>query len=668
MKEKKPVKKRLTKEERELQSAISSLPEPSFNNPEKVQPTKDVSVPTAVPASLQEKVRIVSQDEKLQKVKDTSIILDTNSTRIEKVAKYKKNRKKSVVFRALGYMKSHWYLLALSILFCFVNSIFECLIPLLIGDGIDYIIGPNQVNFDMLLKYIIALIISILGFSVFKWLTIRTSNGLAYRVEQKLHNEIFQKFNKVPLKYIDNSSHGDLQSRMINDVDEITDGFVTGITTIIDALATIIFTLYFMFRMDITITIVIVCVTPISILISTYIAKRTQKLFKRRAKNLGDLSGTLVEMVGNQKIVKSFLYEDRSIEKFDETNLKLKEVSEKATYYSSLSGPVTRFINGLLYAMVAIVGCIRALNGLMTVGNISVFLSYANKYSRPFNDIADIVTDLQASYASAVRVFNVLDIENEVSDENLPNLEKSTGEVVFRNVDFSYTKEQKLIQNLNLNIKNGERVAIVGPTGCGKSTLINLLMRFYDVDSGEIVVSGFPIKDITRKSLRDQYGMVLQETWLFSATIRDNIAYGKPNATDAEVRRAAKLAGADYFIQTMPQGYDTFINEGGDNLSQGQKQLLCIARLMLIKPSILILDEATSNIDTRTEMAIQEAFNKMMKGKTSFVVAHRLSTIVGSDIILVMNKGNVIEQGTHKELLAKKGFYYNLYNSQFSRY
>lgn len=423
-----------------------------------------------------------------------------------------------------------------------------------------------------------------------------------------------------------------------------------------------------MIKINVTISIVIICVTPISIVVAVIIAKLCHKLFRKQAKAVGDLSGTLVEMVGNQKIVKGFLYEERSIEKFDEINTKLKNVNEKAMYYSSLSAPIARFINGLLYATVAIMGCLFALKGNMSIGDISVLLSFANKYTRPYNDIADVFADLQAAYASAVRVFNVLDMKNEVSDAGLQEIKRCTGEVDFENVDFSYTADKKLIQNLNLHVKKGQKVAIVGPTGCGKSTLINLLMRFYDVDKGEIIVSGHPIKEVTRKSLREQYGMVLQETWLFSASIRDNIAYGKTNATDAEVKRAARLAGADFFIQTMPEGYNTIINENGDNLSQGQKQLICIARLMLSKPPILILDEATSNIDTRTELAIQSAFDKMMKGKTSFIVAHRLSTIVSANVILVMNKGNIIEQGTHKQLLAQKGFYYNLYNSQFSRY
>lgn len=668
--EKKELKEKLQEEKqyRKLQKAIASLPQPSFNNPEKVQPAKQVSVPTVITASMKGKGASVSPDVKSTKIVDIPDILDTNTTRIEKVAKIRRNKKQSVILRALSYMKKEWYLLVLAIFFCFANSIFECLIPLIIGDGIDFIVGPNEVNFAMVSKYIIYLSLCIVGFAVFKWLTSRVANGLSYRVEQKLHNEIFKKFNKVPLKYIDNSSHGDLQSRMINDVDLITDGFVIGLTTFFDCLATIIFTLIFMFRINVTISIIIICITPASIVVAMVIAKLSHNLFRKQAKNVGDLSGTLVEMVGNQKIVKGFMYEDRSIEKFDDINKKLRDVSEKANYYSSLSAPITRFINGLLYAMVAILGCVYAIRGAMSIGNISVFLSFANKYTRPFNDIADVFSDLQAAYASAVRVFNVLDMQNEVSDEHLPNLKKCSGSVTFKHVDFSYTPEKKLIRNLNLSIKKGQKVAIVGPTGCGKSTLINLLMRFYDVDKGEIDVSGHPITEITRKSLRKQYGMVLQETWLFSASIRDNIAYGKQNATDAEVHRAARLAGADYFIQTMPDGYNTMINENGDNLSQGQKQLICIARLMLTKPPMLILDEATSNIDTRTEMAIQEAFNKMMEGKTSFVVAHRLSTITSSDLILVMNKGNIIEQGTHKQLLAQKGFYYNLYNSQFSRY
>ena len=656
------------KELRKLKKAIASLPKPSFNNPEKAQPAKEVSVPTVVPATINNKVSPVFVEDKVESIQDVPIILDTNLKRIESVARTRKPKAKSVIGRVLGYMKKYWHLITLCVIFAFVNSAFEILIPLLIGRGIDFIVGANQVNFDILLKYIGYLSICIIGFAGFKWLLLRIANGLSYKIEEQMHNEIFKKFNKVPLKYIDNSSHGDLQSRMVNDVDAITTGFVMGLTTFFDCLATIVFTLVVMLKINIPISIVILCVTPISIVVATIIAKVSHKLFKRQAKGIGDMSGAMVEMVGNQKIVKGFLYEDRSIQKFDEINNKLKIVNEKANYYSSLSAPITRFVNGLLYATVAIMGCMYAFKGAMTIGEISVFLTYANKYTRPFNDIADVFSDLQAGFASAVRVFNVLDMKNEQSDYGFPSIKRCSGEVVFENVDFSYTSEKKLIQDLNLNVKKGQKVAIVGPTGCGKSTLINLLMRFYDVNKGKIVVSGHPIKEVTRKSLRKQFGMVLQETWLFSATIKENIAYGKDGATEKEIRRAARLAGVDHFIQTLPDGYDTVINENGDNLSQGQKQLICIARLMLAKPPMLILDEATSNIDTRTELAIQDAFDKMMKNKTSFVVAHRLSTIIMSDIILVMNKGNIIEQGTHKQLLAKKGFYYNLYNSQFSRY
>lgn len=654
------------KEYRKIKKAIASLPKDSFNNPEKAQPAKNIIVPTIVPATI---ANTYSQnEERPDKITDAQPILDTNSKRIESVARIKKPKAFSTIFRTIGYLKKYWYLLVIAILFALINSTFEIFIPLIIGKGIDHIIGVGQVDFETLGKYIGYLALSIVGFASFKWLLSRVANEMSYRIEQQMHDDIFKKFNKVPLKYIDSSSHGDLQSRMVNDVDLITDGFVLGLTTFFDALATITLTLIFMFRINTTIAIIIVCATPLSIVVASLIAKMCHKIFKRQAKTVGDLSGTLVEMIGNQKIVKGFLYEDRSIAKFDEINSKLKTVNDQAMFYSSISAPVTRFLNGLLYATVAIFGCVSAVRGHMSIGDISIFLSYANKYTRPFNDIADVFADLQAAFASAIRVFNVLDMKNEVSDENLPDIKRCTGDVVFDHVDFSYTQDKKLIQDLNLDIKAGQKVAIVGPTGCGKSTLINLLMRFYDVDKGSISVSGNKITEVTRKSLRKQYGMVLQETWLFSASIRDNIAYGKEDATDEEVRRAARLAGVDHFIETIPDGYNAIINENGDNLSQGQKQLICIARLMLAKPPMLILDEATSNIDTRTELAIQEAFNKMMQGKTSFVVAHRLSTIVSSDIILVMNKGNIIEQGTHKELLAKQGFYYNLYNSQFSEF
>lgn len=671
MQEKNKIKnKKDEKQFRKLQKAIASLPKPSFNNPEKVQPTKNVISPTALPASLwQESTKVFSESEEKQlRATDTEIILDSGGKKIERVANVKRPKKSTTIARVFKYAKKHWYLFVLSLFFGFANTIFEIAIPLIIGRGIDYIVGPGNVDFDMLLKYIVALVVCIILFAVLKWLTNKTANDLSYKMEEQMHNDLFKKFNKVPLKIIDNSSHGDLQSRMVNDIENITDGFVTGLTTFFDCFSTIAMTIVFMFLINVPIAAVIVCVTPISLLVSLYIARRTNRLFKRQVKELGDLSGTLAEYVGNQKIVKAFEYEGRSIDKFEAINKKLQDSSNKSMFYSSLTSPTSRFLNGLLYAVVAIMGCFYAMDGILSVGSISTLLSYASRYTRPFNAITEVFSDIQAAFASAARMFAVLDIPDEISDANLPVLKRCTGTVKFTNVEFSYVPDKRLITNLNLSVSKGQKVAIVGPTGCGKSTLINLLMRFYDVNSGSIEVSGKDIRTVKRKSLRKQFGMVLQETWLFSASIRGNIAYGKPNATDAEVRRAAKNAGADFFIQTMPNGYNTIINENGDNLSQGQKQLLCIARLMLMRPPMLILDEATSNIDTRTELAIQTAFNKMMTGKTSFVVAHRLSTITSSDIILVMNKGNIIEQGSHKELMAKKGFYYNLYNSQFSTY
>lgn len=652
------------KEEREIKKAIEELPKPSFNNPEKVQPA--VTQKVVVPSSIETPNKIINEL-KQEKVTDKTIILTDKAPKIERVANIK-NKNPKVLRRFFKLAKPFMGYLIFAIIFAFINSIFEVLIPILIGKGVDQIIEIGNVNFEKLGIIIMWLSVCIVGFAIFKWLTSKMANTLSYKIEERLHIDIFKKFNKVALKTIDNSSHGDLQSRMVNDVDNITDGFVLGLTTFFDCLASIVLTLIFMFRINITISIVIVCVTPLSILVATIIAKKSDKLFKKQAKALGDLSGQLTEMVGNQKIVKAFQYEDRSVNKFNKINQNLRGYNEQAVFYASLTNPLARFINGILYAIVAIMGTLFAINGQMSIGSISTMLSYANKYTKPFDEITGVFSDIQSAIASAVRVFNVLDIENEVSDENNLILDKCDGTVVFKDVNFSYTQDKKLIQNLNLSVEKGQKVAIVGPTGCGKSTLINLLMRFYDVNSGEILVSGHNVKDLTRDSLRKQFGMVLQETWLFSASIKDNIAYGSKDAKLEDIIKASKKAGAHYFIETLENGYDTIITENGDNLSQGQKQLICIARLMLTKPPMLILDEATSNIDTRTELQIQEAFNSIMKNKTTFVVAHRLSTIISSDIILVMNKGNIIEQGTHKELLNKKGFYYNLYNSQFSNY
>lgn len=647
----------------EIKQAIEELPKPSFNNPDKVQP--EIKQKVVVPSSIDTSKSI--NELKQEKVTDKTIIISDKAPQIERVAKIK-NKNPRVFSRFFKLAKPHLAYLIFAIIFAFINSIFEVVIPILIGKGVDCIVEVGNVDFARLTNIILYLSCCIVGFAIFKWLTSKMANTLSYKIEERLHIDIFKKFNKVALKTIDSSSHGDLQSRMVNDVDNITDGFVMGLTTFFDCLSSIILTLIFMFRINVTISIVIICITPLSVFVATFIAKRSDKLFKKQAKALGDLSGQLTEMVGNQKIVKAFQYEERSVNKFNKINQNLRGYNEQAVFYASLVNPIARFINGILYAIVAIMGTIFAINGGMSIGAISTMLSYANKYTKPFDEISGVFGDIQSAVASAIRVFNVLDIPDEVSDENNFVLEKCDGTVKFNNVCFSYSPDKKLIQNLNLDIQKGQKVAIVGPTGCGKSTLINLLMRFYDVTDGELIVSNHNVKDLTRASLRNQFGMVLQETWLFSASIKDNIAYGVPNAKMEDIIKASKKAGAHYFIETLENGYDTIINENGDNLSQGQKQLICIARLMLTKPPMLILDEATSNIDTRTEIQIQEAFNTIMKGKTTFVVAHRLSTIVSSDLILVMNKGNIIEQGTHKELLSKKGFYYNLYNSQFSNY
>lgn len=651
------------KEYRKLQKEISKLPAPSFNNPEKAQPVVEVPTPV-LPDTKRNELGYLASEDKSQKITDPQVIIDKPGAKLEKLHRPQKPK---VLKKLIGFIKPNTFILILCLIFSIVNSLLELLIPILTGKAIDLIISANNVNFEELKLIILYLSITAVGFAFFRWLFVYTNNVLSYKTDRLVRIGLFKKFNRVPLKYIDGASHGDLQSRMINDVDEISNGFLEGLTTIFDALITVVLTIYVMFTIDIKISLVIIGLTPLSVLVTTIIIFKSDKYFRKQAKTLGDASGIILEMLGNQRVVKAFNYEDRSIEKFEKVNENLTIQSEKASFYSSLSGPSARFVNGIIYAIVAIMGTINAVSGTMSVGNISVLLNYANKYIRPFNDIADVFSDLQSAYASGRRVANVLDIENEVSDENNEVLKRCSGEVELKNVYFSYVPSKKLIENLNVSVKKGQRIAIVGPTGCGKSTMINLLMRFYDVNSGEILVSNKPITKITRASLRDKYGMVLQDTWLFNATIKENIKYGKPNATDAEVIKAAKMAHAHDYIQTLEKGYDTIVSEGGDNLSQGQKQLICIARIMLTKPPMLILDEATSNIDTRTELLIQNAFNTMMEGRTSFVVAHRLSTIINSDLILVMNKGNIIEQGTHKQLLAKKGFYYNLYNSQFSK-
>lgn len=663
-KKERPRKAKYTEKEfRKLQKEIAKLPAPSFNNPEKAQPVQEVPKPILNDLKRND-LGYGGLEDKKQKLADPEIIIDKPGAKLEKLHRPKKPK---VLRKLFSFLKPNTIHLILCLIFSLINSVLELFIPILSGKAIDCIIGPNEVDFEKLKTIILYFSLVVVGFAFFRWLYVYMNNILSYKTDRLVRIGLFKKFNRVPLKYIDGSSHGDLQSRMINDVDEISNGFLEGMTTIFDAMVSIVLTIYVMFTIDVRISVVIIALTPLSVFVTAFIAFKSDKYFRRQAKTLGDASGMILEMLGNQRVVKSFNYEDRSIEKFEKINQSLANQSEKAMFYASLSNPFARFINGIIYAVVAIMGTLEALTGSITVGNISVLLNYANKYIRPFNEISDVFSDLQSAYASSRRVVNVLDIENEVSDANNEVLKRCTGEVEIKDVSFSYVPNKKLIEHLNVSVKKGQRIAIVGPTGCGKSTMINLLMRFYDVNSGAILVSNKEITKITRASLREKYGMVLQDTWLFNASIKDNIKYGKPNATDAEVIRAAKMAYAHDYIQTLEHGYDTIVSEGGDNLSQGQKQLICIARIMLTKPPMLILDEATSNIDTRTELLIQNAFNTMMEGRTSFVVAHRLSTIVKSDLILVMNKGNIIEQGTHQELLNKKGFYYNLYNSQFSK-
>lgn len=663
-KKERPRKAKYTEKEfRKLQKEIAKLPAPSFNNPEKAQPVQEVPKPILNDLKRND-LGYGGLEDKKQKLADPEIIIDKPGAKLEKLHRPKKPK---VLRKLFSFLKPNTIHLILCLIFSLINSVLELFIPILSGRAIDCIIGPNEVDFEKLKTIILYFSLVVVGFAFFRWLYVYMNNILSYKTDRLVRIGLFKKFNRVPLKYIDGSSHGDLQSRMINDVDEISNGFLEGMTTIFDAMVSIVLTIYVMFTIDVRISVVIIALTPLSVFATAFIAFKSDKYFRRQAKTLGDASGMILEMLGNQRIVKSFNYEDRSIEKFEKINQSLANQSEKAMFYASLSNPFARFINGIIYAVVAIMGTLEALTGSITVGNISVLLNYANKYIRPFNEISDVFSDLQSAYASSRRVVNVLDIENEVSDANNEVLKRCTGEVEIKDVSFSYVPNKRLIEHLNVSVKKGQRIAIVGPTGCGKSTMINLLMRFYDVNSGAILVSNKEITKITRASLREKYGMVLQDTWLFNASIKDNIKYGKPNATDAEVIRAAKMAYAHDYIQTLEHGYDTIVSEGGDNLSQGQKQLICIARIMLTKPPMLILDEATSNIDTRTELLIQNAFNTMMEGRTSFVVAHRLSTIVKSDLILVMNKGNIIEQGTHQELLNKKGFYYNLYNSQFSK-
>lgn len=579
-----------------------------------------------------------------------------------------RSQKLNLVRRIIDFVKPHKRYFFLACLLSFFSVGLTLLNPVLIGKAIDHIVGVGDVNFTLLGRMLVIIAVASVFSAVFEWFAEFTISILAFKTSQGFRKEIFNKINSSPLKFIDSTPHGDIMNAMIIDTDNITTGFLEGFQNLFNGVITILFSLGFMLSINVPITAVVIGITPIGLLIAIFITKKSKKLFRKQVTTMAKVSSFTEEMFGNQKVITAFNHEDDAIEKFDQMNEELYSCSEKAIFYSTMTNPATRFVNGLVYGMTGIVCALSAISGKISVGQISSFLSYSQQFTKPFNEITGMIADLQMAFASARRVFDILDTKNEESDLRNEKLGVSNGNIEINNVYFSYSKDYKLIQDFNLKVKKGQKVAIVGPTGCGKSTLINLLMRFYDVDSGEILMNKKNIRSLTRSSVRLNYGMVLQESWLFHGTIRENIAYAKQDATFDEIIEAAKLANAHQFIERMPQGYDTVISEHADNVSAGQKQLICIARIMLNQPPLLILDEATSNIDTRTEQRIQEALDNIMKGRTCFIVAHRLSTIVNADIILVMNKGNVIEQGSHAELMAQNGFYTDLFNSQFSVY
>ncbi len=574
---------------------------------------------------------------------------------------------KSTVKRILSCIGRYKWGVGASLACAFVTVLLTLYVPILTGRAIDCIVGAGAVDFAgmwTILKQI-GIIIAITAAA--QWLMSHINNLITYRVVKDIRTQAFNKLEILPLKYIDSHSHGDIINRIITDIDQFSDGLLMGFTQLFTGVLTILGTLVFMFSMNPSITVVVVLVTPVSLFVASFIARRTFRMFKMQSQTRGELTSLVEEMLGNQKVVQAFAHEADAQEKFEDINENLRVWSLKATFFSSITNPATRFVNSLVYASVGIAGAFAAVKGLLSVGQLASFLSYANQYTKPFNEISGVVTELQNALASAARVFELIDEEPQVPEEpDAAVLSNAKGEISLEHVYFSYNPEVALIEDMNLNVRPGQRVAIVGPTGCGKSTVINLLMRFYDVNSGSIRVDGTDVRHMTRQSLRTSYGMVLQETWLKSGTIRENIAYGKPDANEEEIILAAKESHAHSFIRRMPEGYDTVISEDGGNLSQGQKQLLCIARVMLCLPPMLILDEATSSIDTRTEIKIQKAFGKMMEGRTSFIVAHRLSTIKEADVILVMRDGHIIEQGTHESLLSQNGFYAQLYNSQFA--
>ncbi len=593
-----------------------------------------------------------------------------------KAAKMDKGQQKETLVKVLKYMKPYRFLLIAAIVMAAVSVVFTLYLPILTGDAVDVLLQflPSALKtadtgaaWVTLRQLLVKMGVVILLTAAAQWIMSLCNNHIVYSIIEDIREKAFDKIQKVPLKYLDGHSHGDIMSRVVADVDTFADGLLLGFTQLFTGVLTILGTLLFMLSENVGITIVVVVITPVSLFVASFIAKKTFKMFQLQSATRGEQTTLINEMITNHKEVKAFGREDAVMEDFDEINGRLEKCSLRAIFFSSLTNPCTRFVNSLVYMGVGLTGSLAVIRGGLTIGQLTCFLSYANQYTKPFNEISGVITELQNALACAARIFELIEEEPQLPDaEDARVLMDVEGAVSLNNVSFSYSKERKLIEDLNLDVKPGQRIAIVGPTGCGKTTIINLLMRFYDVDGGSISVEGTDIRDITRKSLRTSYGMVLQETWLKQGTIRDNIIVGKPDATDEEVIAAAKASHAHSFIRRLPDGYDTVISEDGGSLSQGQKQLLCITRVMLCLPPMLILDEATSSIDTRTEIRIQKAFATMMEGRTSFIVAHRLSTIQNADVILVMKDGHIIEQGNHEELLEKKGFYAELYNSQFT--
>ena len=576
--------------------------------------------------------------------------------------------KNKTLNKVLRYIRKYHIYLMLSLVFAAISVALTLYVPILVGHAIDCIVGPGDVDFDAIAKLIIKILAAVLVTSLCQWLMNICNNKITYQVVNDIRKEAFRKIEILPLKYVDAHPQGEIVSQVISDVDQFADGLLMGFTQLFTGVITILGTLIFMISINFKITLVVVLITPLSLFVAKYIAKNTYQMFRVQSETRAEQTGFIDEMLGNLKVVKAYGHEEENMEKFEEINERLRKASLKATFFSSITNPSTRFVNNVVYAGVGFTGAMAVVSGSMTVGGLSSFLNYANQYTKPFNEISGVLTELQNALACAARIFKLIDEEPQIPElEDAVVLKDAKGKIELKNVDFSYVPDKDLIEDLNLSVKPGQRVAIVGPTGCGKTTLINLLMRFYDVDEGAICVDENDIRDLTRHSLRKNYGMVLQETWLKAGTIRENIAFGKQDATLDEIITAAKAAHAHGFIKRLPQGYDTVIAEDGGSLSQGQKQLLCIARIMLCLPPMLILDEATSSIDTRTEIKIQEAFAKLMEGRTSFIVAHRLSTIKEADIILVMKDGKIIEQGDHEKLLAAGGFYATLYNSQFAK-